>query len=54
MPKLVSSLVHAQIMLLNPLLKRMDLKASRMLQDAAGRDRRHGAGRRRLLRGRAV
>ncbi len=36
MPKLVSSLVHAQIMLLNPLLKRMDLKAARMLQDALG------------------
>jgi len=36
MPKLVSSLVHAQIMLLNPLLKRMDLKAMRMLQDALG------------------
>lgn len=36
MPKLVSSLVHAQIMLLNPLLKRMDLKAMRKLQDALG------------------
>ncbi len=36
MPKLVSSLVHAQIMLLNPLLKRMDLKSSRKLQDALG------------------
>ncbi len=36
MPKLVSSLMHAQIMLLNPLLKRMDLKAARMLQDALG------------------
>lgn len=36
MPKLVSNLVHAQIMLLNPLLKRMDLKAMRKLQDALG------------------
>jgi acetyl esterase/lipase len=36
MPKLVSSLVHAQIMLLNPVLKRMDLKAMRKLQDALG------------------
>jgi epsilon-lactone hydrolase len=36
MPKLVSSLVHAQIMLLNPLLKHMDLKIMRKLQDALG------------------
>jgi len=36
MPKLVSSLVHAQIKLLNPLLRRMDLKAMRKLQDALG------------------
>jgi acetyl esterase/lipase len=36
MPKLLSNLVHAEIMLLNPLLKRMDLKASRALQDALG------------------
>lgn len=36
MPGFVSSLVHAQIKLLNPLLKRMDLKAARLLQDALG------------------
>ena len=36
MPKLVSSLVYAQIKLMNPLLKRMDLKAMRKLQDALG------------------
>lgn len=36
MPTLMSGLLHAQIMLLNPLLKRMDLKASRKLQDALG------------------
>lgn len=36
MPKLVSNLVHAEIKLINPLLKRMDLKASRAVQEALG------------------
>lgn len=36
MPKLVSNLVHGQIMLLNPLLKRLDLKTMRKLQDGLG------------------
>ena len=36
MPKLVSNLVRAQIMLLNPLLRRLDLNAMRKLQDALG------------------
>ena len=36
MPKLVSSFVHAEIKLLNPLLKRMDLKAFRAVQEALG------------------
>jgi acetyl esterase/lipase len=36
MPKLVSSLVHAEIKLLNPLLKRIDLKAFRAVQEALG------------------
>jgi monoterpene epsilon-lactone hydrolase len=36
MPRLVSNLVHGQLMLLNPLLKRLDLKTMRKLQDALG------------------
>ncbi|MEG0145377.1 MAG: alpha/beta hydrolase [Clostridia bacterium] len=36
MPKLVSNLMRAQIALLNPLLKRMDLSTMRKLQDMLG------------------
>lgn len=36
MAKLVSNLVRAQIALLNPLLKRMDINSARKLQDALG------------------
>jgi monoterpene epsilon-lactone hydrolase len=36
MPRMKSTLVHRQIMLLNPLLKRMNLNAARKLQDGLG------------------